>query len=214
MRIGELAARVGVTTDTVRFYERAGWLPRPDRRANAYRDYAEADVEHLGLLIELRRLDIPLQDAARIAAWCHAGHCGDTTAELPALIARRRAELAERMAAMRAIDARLEALQGHLSRARPALNVLTSGAPCCDVAHAVIGSVRSVCSCCRYEASPAGASPAERIEFIDGPRDGETEARSSLPPAIRDPGGRYVRSARCADDGAMRYVWKPDGPTT
>ena len=28
MRIGELAERVGVSTDTVRFYERSGWLPR------------------------------------------------------------------------------------------------------------------------------------------------------------------------------------------
>jgi hypothetical protein len=35
MRIGELAREVGVSTDTVRFYERAGWLPRASRRDNA-----------------------------------------------------------------------------------------------------------------------------------------------------------------------------------
>jgi DNA-binding transcriptional MerR regulator len=148
VRIGELAQRIGVSADTVRFYERAGWLPRPERRANAYRDYAEADVEHLRLLIDLRRLEIPLEDAARIAAWCHAGHCGDTTAELPALLARQRSEIAERMAGLRALDARLEGLQRHLARVRPALNVLTGGAPCCDVAHAVIGDAEA-CACCR-----------------------------------------------------------------
>ena len=36
MRIGELAREVGVSTDTVRFYERSGWLPRASRRDNAY----------------------------------------------------------------------------------------------------------------------------------------------------------------------------------
>jgi DNA-binding transcriptional MerR regulator len=158
VRIGELAQRIGVSTDTVRFYERAGWLPRPERRANDYREYAEADVEHLRLLIDLRRLEIPLEDASRIAAWCHAGHCGDTTAELPALIARQRSEIAARLAGLRALDARLEALQRHIARARPALNVLTGGAPCCDVAHAVIGDAESGCACCRSVPRPSRES--------------------------------------------------------
>ena len=91
MRIGELAAAIGVSTDTVRFYERSGWLPRASRRDNSYRDYGQADVEHLRLIIDLRRLDLPLEDAAKIAGWCHSGHCVDATAELPGLIEGRRA---------------------------------------------------------------------------------------------------------------------------
>jgi DNA-binding transcriptional MerR regulator len=149
VRIGELSGRVGVSTDTLRFYERSGWLPRPERGDNSYREYDENDVEHIRLLIDLRRLEIPLEDAARIASWCHAGHCGDTTAELPVLIARQRSEIADRIAGLRALDARLEALEKHLERARPALNVLISGAPCCDVAHAIIGNIEGVCACCR-----------------------------------------------------------------
>jgi DNA-binding transcriptional MerR regulator len=149
VRIGELAERVGVSTDTLRFYERSGWLPRTVRRVNAYREYDANDVEHIRLLIDLRRLEIPLEDAARIASWCHTGHCGDTTAELPAVIARRRAEIADRIAGLRGLDARLETLQKHLAQARPALNVLTSGSPCCDVAHAVIGNAEGTCACCR-----------------------------------------------------------------
>ena len=38
MQIGELARRVGTSTDTVRFYEKSGWLPRAARRGNAYRE--------------------------------------------------------------------------------------------------------------------------------------------------------------------------------
>jgi DNA-binding transcriptional MerR regulator len=158
MRIGELAQRVGVSTDTLRFYERSGWLPRPERRENAYREYDANDVEHIRLLIDLRRLEIPLEDAARIASWCHAGHCAETTAELPAVIARRRSEIADRVAGLRALDARLAALQQHLGRARRALNLLTSGAPCCDVAHAVIGDAEGMCACCR------GVQPGRRAD--------------------------------------------------
>src|SRR5262245_58059554 len=98
MRIGELATEIGVSTDTVRFYERAGWLPRPARRENAYREYSAADVDHLRLLIDLRRLDIPLDEAARVASWCHSGHCAETVTELPSVIANQRAEIRERVA--------------------------------------------------------------------------------------------------------------------
>jgi DNA-binding transcriptional MerR regulator len=157
VRIGELSGRVGVSTDTLRFYERSGWLPRPERGDNSYREYDENDVEHIRLLIDLRRLEIPLEDAARIAAWCHTGHCGDTTTELPFLIARQRSEIADRIAGLRALDARLDGLEKHLKRARPALNVLTSGAPCCDVAHAIIGNIEGVCACCRV-------APTESLE--------------------------------------------------
>jgi DNA-binding transcriptional MerR regulator len=149
MRIGELANRVGVSTDTVRFYERSGWLPRANRRDNSYREYGEPDVEHLRLLIELRRLEVPLDDAAQIAGWCHSGHCANATAELPRLIDERRSEIAERIARLRALDERLAGLGRHLARPRPALVVLDTAGPCCDAAEAVVGSVEGGCACCR-----------------------------------------------------------------
>ena len=150
MRIGELAELVGVSTDTVRFYERSGWLPRPARRDNDYRDYAEGDVEHLRLLIDLRRLDLPLDDAARIATWCHSGHCADTRTALPSLIAARRADVAARLAGLAELDARLADLERHLSASpRSPLTVLAdTGIPCCDAAEAVVGSAEGGCACC------------------------------------------------------------------
>ena len=151
MRIGELAREVGVSTDTVRFYERSGWLPRASRRDNAYRDYGDADVEHLRLLIDLRRLDVPLEDAARIAGWCHSGHCADTTDELPRLIAGRRAEIADRIAGLQALDARLMGLQSHLEPPRRLLPVVDGA--CCDAAGAVTGSAYGGCACCTPEAT-------------------------------------------------------------
>lgn len=149
MRIGALARQLGVSTDTIRFYEKSGVLPRPARqRDNNYRDYGDTDREHLRLLIDLRRLEIPLDDAARIAGWCHAGHCGETTTELPTLLADRRASIAARIEGLRALDARLADLERHLAGRRRALTVLGAGAPCCDAASAVTGVAEGGCACC------------------------------------------------------------------
>lgn len=153
MRIGELARRVGVSTDTVRFYERSGALPRATRRDNDYREYGDADAEHLRLLIDLRRLEIRLEDAARIASWCHSGHCTDAAGELPRLITERRAEIAARIAGLVALDTRLAGLERHLSHPRLTLDVIDSRVACCEAAEAVVGSAAGACSCC----SPARA---------------------------------------------------------
>lgn len=156
MRIGELADRVGVPADTVRFYEREGWLPRPARRDNGYREYGDADVDHLRLLIDLRRLELPLDDAAQIATWCHAGHCTSTNETLPGLLEARRAEIAERMGRLRALDARLADLQSHLRTPTPArsrrLTVVAAGGPCCSAAGSIVDVAEGGCSCCN--ASP------------------------------------------------------------
>ena len=148
MRIGELARQVGVSTDTVRFYERSGRLPRAARRDNDYREYGAPDVEHLRLLIDLRRLNVPLEDAARIAGWCHAGHCADTSAELPRLIDERRADIAERIAGLEALDARLAGLGRHLGKGTRSLAVLEVGGACCEAAGAVVATAGAGCSCC------------------------------------------------------------------
>jgi DNA-binding transcriptional MerR regulator len=153
MRIGELAGEVGIATDTVRFYERSGWLPRANRRDNAYRDYTEADVEHLRLIIDLRRLDVPLEDAARIAGWCHSGHCAESTAELPRLIGERREDIAGRIAGLQALDARLAGLQGHLARSPRSLRVMDTTLPCCEAAEAVVGASEGGCACCSAAAT-------------------------------------------------------------
>jgi len=39
MLIGDVAAATGVSTKTLRFYEREALLPEPDRLPNGYRDY-------------------------------------------------------------------------------------------------------------------------------------------------------------------------------
>ena len=47
MTIGRLATDAGVPIDTIRYYERNGLLPAPQRRVSGYRSYAPADIERL-----------------------------------------------------------------------------------------------------------------------------------------------------------------------
>lgn len=138
MQIGELARRLGVSADTLRFYERSGVLPRPPRGENGYRDYGPADADRIRLMLDLRRLDLPLEDAARLAGWCQAGHCTETTAELPQVLAAKRAELRERIDGLEALDRRLASLEQHL-RLAPLPLVGGAGA-CCSAAAAVVGA--------------------------------------------------------------------------
>ena len=62
------------------------------------------------------------------------------------------------------------------------------------------------------EALPAIAI-ASRVEYVGGPRDRQLDDQGELPATIAAEHGRYVRSVRCAEDGAMRYVWQ-GGPAS
>lgn len=134
MLIGEVARQLGISADTLRFYERSGVLPRSVRRDNGYREYSPSDVERLRLLLDLRRFDLPLEDAARLAGWCQTGHCAETTTELPRLIAAKRAAIRERIAGLRRLDARLAQLERHLEQS--GLPILGGVEPCCGAAAA------------------------------------------------------------------------------
>jgi len=50
MRIGELAEKAGVSAQAIRFYEREGLLPRPERAANGYRQYDPSAADRILLI--------------------------------------------------------------------------------------------------------------------------------------------------------------------
>jgi len=60
MRIGELAAKTGLTTSAIRYYEAQGVLPAPTRGANGYRGYAESAIERLRLIRKSQNLGFTL----------------------------------------------------------------------------------------------------------------------------------------------------------
>jgi len=51
MKIGELAARTGLTPSAIRFYEGLGLLPAARRASNGYRAYGEDAVQRLQIVM-------------------------------------------------------------------------------------------------------------------------------------------------------------------
>lgn len=64
--IGQLAKSAGVKTDTVRFYERSGLLPKPARRESGYRVYDEAALAQLRFIKKAQSLGFSLDEIKRI----------------------------------------------------------------------------------------------------------------------------------------------------
>ena len=125
MRIGELAQQLGITAESLRFYERRGLLPTPARSENGYREYTSADLERLRLLIGLRQLDLPLDQAAELSALCAAGRCDEVSADLQLALGKKRAELRRRMDELAYLDARLAHLEGGLAVGSPPRPLIT-----------------------------------------------------------------------------------------
>lgn len=114
LKIGEVAARAGVSVDTVRYYERVGILPPAQRRPSGYRMFDEATVERIKLVRQLQDLSLTLEevDAMLVAVAGGAATCALESVRIEAAL--RRSE--ERIAALVAVRDRLREALGRCGR--------------------------------------------------------------------------------------------------
>jgi MerR family copper efflux transcriptional regulator len=68
LTIGVVAKRVGVAIDTIRYYERAGLLPEPVRRASGYRSYGEGTLAQLRFIRRAKELGFTLEEIRELLA--------------------------------------------------------------------------------------------------------------------------------------------------
>lgn len=66
MLIGEVAAALGIPTRTVRFYERRGLLPDPQRAENGYRVYDDTALSRLGFIRSAQAAGLTLAEIASV----------------------------------------------------------------------------------------------------------------------------------------------------
>lgn len=117
MRIGELADRVGVPTQTVRFYERRGLLPAPRRQPNGYRAYGEDAAGRLRFIRTAQAAGLTLAEIKGVldlrddgAAPCaHVAQLLDTKLE----------EVRQRKRQLATLEDQLEQLRQHSRRLDP-----------------------------------------------------------------------------------------------
>jgi DNA-binding transcriptional MerR regulator len=111
---GEAARQAGVSSDTLRVYERRGLLPAPARDANGYRRYSPAAVERVRMIQAALDAGFTLTELARILRQRDEG--GAPCREVYAIAAERLAQLGERIAALSALRDRLERTIGDWER--------------------------------------------------------------------------------------------------
>lgn len=105
---GELAKRAGVSTDTLRHYERKGVLARPLRGANGYRQYSPSALERVQLVRRALAVGFTLDELAKVLRLRDQG--GAPCGEVRALAAARLAEVETRLRDLRKLRDELRAV--------------------------------------------------------------------------------------------------------
>ncbi|HEX7318602.1 MAG TPA: heavy metal-responsive transcriptional regulator [Pyrinomonadaceae bacterium] len=107
IRAGELAKAAGVSTDTLRHYERKGVLPRPRRGANGYRQYPPEALDRVLLVRRALAVGFTLDELARVLSVRDRGAA--PCREVRELAAAKLAEVDERLAQLAELRVELRA---------------------------------------------------------------------------------------------------------
>lgn len=106
LTIGAFAKAAGVNVETIRFYQRKGLLPQPDKPYGGIRRYAEADVTRVRFVKSAQRLGFRLDEVAELRQLEDGTHCDEASS----LAERKLQDVREKM-----IDlARMEAVLSEL----------------------------------------------------------------------------------------------------
>ena len=108
LRSGELAKLTGVSTDTLRHYERMRVLPRPGRTSGGYRMYPPEAADRVRLVRRAIAIGFSLEELARVLWMRDRG--GAPCRQVHALAVEKLAQLEERIAELVALRSELGAI--------------------------------------------------------------------------------------------------------
>jgi DNA-binding transcriptional MerR regulator len=97
--ISKLGAEVGLTADTVRYYEKAGLLAEPNRSSAGYRIYDDQAVERLRFIKGAQRIGLRLREVKELLDIWDRGFCPCGHTER--LLDRRVSEIESEIASLR-----------------------------------------------------------------------------------------------------------------
>ncbi|KPH96647.1 zinc-responsive transcriptional regulator [Pseudoalteromonas porphyrae] len=62
MKIGEFASQLGVSTDTLRYYEKHALLTATSRTQSGYRDYSQTDLKQMKFILRAKNVGFSLSE--------------------------------------------------------------------------------------------------------------------------------------------------------
>jgi MerR family mercuric resistance operon transcriptional regulator len=120
--IGEAARRSGVPVETIRYYERAGILPGPQRSESGHRVYDAAGIARLRLIKRCRDLGFSLSDAQGLLALSENNAASCTEVEV--IAKDHLAEVRRKISDLRDLEGALAELIRDCAEGNPACPVL------------------------------------------------------------------------------------------
>jgi DNA-binding transcriptional MerR regulator len=120
LTVGRLADAVGVSPDTIRYWEREGLFPEPERSPAGYRRYGTEAVDRARFIRTCQRAGLRLSDIADLLAVRDTGVCPCEPAE---------EHLRRRIGEVTAEIARLEGLRTQLTSMLNAVTDAGCGTP-------------------------------------------------------------------------------------
>jgi MerR family transcriptional regulator, aldehyde-responsive regulator len=98
MKIAEVSEKQGLTTDTLRYYERVGLIPPVHRSGNGIRDYDELDIKRVEFIKCMRSAGLPVEVLIDYVALVQQGD--ETIEARKEILKEQRERLLARMAEM------------------------------------------------------------------------------------------------------------------
>ncbi|NZA01652.1 Hg(II)-responsive transcriptional regulator [Ottowia beijingensis] len=106
MTIGALARAAGVNVETIRFYQRKGLLPEPDRPQGSIRRYGADELGRVRFIKSAQRLGFSLDEVSELLKLEDGSHCAEARAQAQ----RKLVDVRERLADLQRIEAALSEL--------------------------------------------------------------------------------------------------------
>jgi len=117
LAIGALADAAGVNVETIRFYQRKGLLPEPERPHGSIRRYTNSDVDRVRFIKASQRLGFSLEEVRELLKLEDGTHCD----EARGLAEHKLQDVREKLADLHRIETALSQLVARCASARRAV---------------------------------------------------------------------------------------------
>ncbi len=107
-RIGEVTRRLGMSADTLRYYEKIGLLPRVARNGSGLRRYARADLARLKFIQRARLMNFSLDEIRNLLQF--RSDPSGSKAQVRELTRRKLDDIGARVDALQALRQELDLL--------------------------------------------------------------------------------------------------------
>jgi len=128
LSISALARNTGVTSKTLRYWERIGLLPRANRTHTGYRIFAPEVIRYIDFILKAKTLGLTLSEMRRVIEIAHDG--GNPCPELMQWLDDKDKALEQQIHLLRAVRQRLRRFR-HLCSTNDVLTCVREKELCC-----------------------------------------------------------------------------------